>query len=54
MSARNWVAKHMNTYNRGGEHENKRQKWIDEQHARQVSDWEEDILVRDDDEEGHY
>lgn len=52
-SARNFVAKHMNTYNRPSVVENKRQKWLDEQHAKQVDEWDEDAVYRDD-EEGHY
>lgn len=48
MSARNFVAKHMNTYNRPCVEENKRQKWIDEQHSRQIDDWEEELLVDED------
>lgn len=51
---RNYVAKNMNTFNRASVEENKRQKWIDEQHARQIDDWEEELVVHDDDEEGHY
>ncbi len=43
----NFVAKHMNTYNRASVEENKRQKWIDEQHARQINDWEEELVVDD-------
>lgn len=50
---RNFVAK--NSFNRSGsgQHENKRQKWIDEQHAKQVDEWDEE-LVYSDEEEGHY
>lgn len=49
MRSRNFVAKHMNTYNRSSVEENKRQKWIDEQHARQMDEWEEELVVSDDD-----
>lgn len=47
MHTRNFVAKHMNTYNRSSVEENKRQKWIDEQHARQIEEWEEELVTED-------
>jgi len=53
VKSRNFVAKHMNTYNRPQVVENKRQKWLDEQHAKQVDEWDEEAVYRDP-EEGHY
>ncbi len=47
MTKRNFVAKNMNQFNRGGQHENKRQKWIDEQHSRQVDEWDEELVMED-------